>query len=349
MAMIENELHPLNPQAGSSEQQTVGDGEAESTLQLTKTILESTRLQAKFNREILERMNSLANEVMQTREAVRQASSGLGQRVDQLLAASPAWGRVVTPAGDGLLLTKVLNTFLMYVEAADMSVAPHLVVNGIWEKPITEVFAARLKPGMTVVDVGANYGYYSLLSACCVGGAGRVYSFEPNPRTFEVLKKNIDVNCLGAVVEAHLLAVLDSRRPIELHVLRQFQGSSSQFAPELVPEPDTPPEHRVRVDGAPLDEIIKGPVDLIKIDAEGSEPLVLEGMQRILSENPKLTIIMEINLPMIRKCTDPEAFLEKVRKLGGTMQYFTPWNTLEPFDQPRAMRFPLFNLLIERK
>jgi len=347
--MIENEVHTLNPRAGSPAQQNIGDGEPGSTLQLMKSILESTGLQAKFNEAILARINDLANEVIQTREMLRQTSTVLGRRIDQLLAASPAWGRVVAPAGHGLLLTKVLNTFLMYMEAADMSVAPHLVANGIWEKTITEAFAARLKPGMTVVDVGANYGYYSLLSACCVGGSGRVYSFEPNPRTFEVLKKNIEVNCLGSVVQAHQLAVLDSRRQIELHVLRQFQGSSSQFAPELVPEPDTPPEERVRVDGVPLDEIIGGPVDLIKIDAEGSEPLVLEGMQSVLNRSPRLTIIMEINLPMIRKCSDPEAFLEKVRRIGGTMQYFTPWNTLEPFDQPKAMEFPLFNLLIERK
>ena len=202
---------------------------------------------------------------------------------------------------------------------------------------------------MKVIDVGANYGYYTLLSARCIGEKGCVYSFEPNPGTFEVLKKNIEVNYAGSIVKAHQLAVLDSRKEIELHVLRKFQGSTSQFTPELVPEPDTPPEQRPLVDAAPLDEIVQDKVDLIKIDAEGSEPLVFEGMKGILSRNPELIIFMEINVPMIRKCAYPADFLDRIRELGGTLQYFTPWNTLEPFDQEKALQFPLFNLLIERK
>lgn len=347
--MIENEVRTSNSLTSVTAPKSAASSGSITTAQLAKTILESTLLQAKFNQSIMARIEDLANGVLQTHEVLRQLSQYLHQRREKLSAGNPAWGRFAAPVGDGLLMTKVLNTFLMYMEASDMSVTPHLVADGCWEKAITDSFAARLRPGMKVIDVGANYGYYSLLSACCVGEKGRVYSFEPNPRTFEVLTKNIEVNCVGSIVEAHRLAVLDSRKQIELHVLRKFQGSSSQFSPELVPEPDTPPEQRPVVDAAPLDEMIQEKVDLIKIDAEGSEPLVFEGMQGILSRSPELTIFMEINVPMIRKCADPVAFLNKIRELGGTLQYFTPWNTLEPFDQEKALQFPLFNLLIERK
>lgn len=347
--MIENGVQTLNSGAGTAAPGAVASSGSITTEQLAKTILESTLLQAKLNQSIMARIEDLANGVRQTHEMLQQFAQTLNQRMEKLSAGNLAWGRFAAPVGDDLLMTKVLNTFLMYVEASDMSISPHLVADGCWEKSITDAFVARLRPGMTVIDVGANYGYYSLLAACCVGGKGKVYSFEPNPRTFEVLTKNIEVNNVGSIVQAHPLAVLDSRRKIKLHVLHKFQGSSSQFSPELVPEPDTPPEQQPWVDAVSLDEIIQGKVDLIKIDAEGSEPLVFEGMKGILSRGTDLTIFMEINIPMIRKCADPVAFLNKICELGGTLRYFTPWNTLEPFEQDKALKFPLFNLLIERK
>jgi len=348
--MIENEEQASNHGAS----QTAGDAAIPSgaitTAQLAKTILESTLLQAKFNQSILARLDDLANGVLQTHEILQRVFQHLNEQIGKLKAGSYAWARFGAPVGDGLLVTKVLNTFLMYMEASDMSVTPHLIADGCWEKTITDAIVARLKPGMTVIDVGANYGYYTLLSACCVGDKGRVYSFEPNPRTFQILKKNIEVNWLRPIVRPFQMVALDSRKKVELHVLRDFQGCTSLFSAQYLPEPDTPPDQRPLVDAVPLDEIIQDEkIDLVKIDAEGSEPLVLDGMQQILARNPELTLLVEINVPMIRNCGDPADFLDRVRKLGGTMQYFTPWNTLEPFNQEKALQFPLFNLLIERK
>lgn len=348
--MIENEVQVSNHDACKTAADAAIPTGAITTAQLAKTILEGTLLQAKFNQSILARLDDLANGVRQTHEILQQVSQHLNEQIEKLKAGSYAWARFGAPVGDGLLVTKVLNTFLMYMEASDMSVTPHLIADGCWEKAITDAIVARLKPGMTVIDVGANYGYYTLLSACCVGNKGRVYSFEPNPRTFQILTKNIEVNWLHTIVRPFQMAALDSRKQVELHVLRKFQGSTSLFSQESLPEPDTPPDQRPLVDAVPLDEIIRGEkVDLVKIDAEGSEPLVMDGMQQIVARNPELTILMEINVPMIRNCGDPVDFLNRIRKLGGTMQYFTPWNTLEPFDQEKALQFPLFNLLIERK
>jgi hypothetical protein len=103
------------------------------------------------------------------------------------------------------------------------------------------------------------------------------------------------------------------------------------------------------IEAVPLDEIIRGKVDLMKIDAEGSEPLVFEGMRGILERSPNLTIFMEFNIPLIRQTVDPRSFLNRVREFGFSMQWFTPWNTLEHFDEDAAMKFDLFNLLLERR
>ncbi len=347
--MIENQLQTPNPESATAEEEMASQPQPITIAQLAKAIAESIMLQAKFNQSVKAGMQDLANGIIQTREMLEKLSRDLNRRIEGLGAATSACGRFAVPVGNDLLLTRVLNSFLMYVEASDMSVTPQLVAAGFWEKAITQAFISRLRPGMTVIDVGANYGYYSLAAACQVGDKGRVYSFEPNPRTFEVLKRNIEVNWLGQIIQAHQFAVLDSRKQVELHVLRRFQGSSSLFPPELIPEPDPPAEQWRSVEAVPLDEIVQEKVDLIKIDAEGSEPLVLEGMRGILDRSPDLTIFMEINVPMIQKTTDPRTFLKKIRGLGATMHYFTPWNTLEPYDEEKALRFNLFNLLLERK
>ncbi len=308
-------------------------------------------LQGQLNQAIASRLlraEPTASQPQETLQALEKLVRDLSGRIESLAVSSASWGRTVVPVGDGLLLTRVLHGFLMYLEATDMSVTPCLAMRGYWEKCLTAAFLSRLKCGMTVVDVGANCGYYTLLAASMAGPAGRVYSFEPNPRTFELLMKNIHVNWYGAQVQAYQLAVSDSKKQAELHVLRNFQASSSLFVPELVPESDSPREQHPVVEAVPLDDVIQERVDLMKIDAEGSEPLIFEGMRGILDRSPNLAIFMEFNIPMIRKSVDPRSFLKRIRESGFSLQWITPWDTLEPFEEERAMQFPMFNLLLER-
>lgn len=70
-------------------------------------------------------------------------------------------------------------------------VHPFTIVYSVndWEPYTTELFQHALKPGATVLDIGAHHGYFSLLAARCVGKGGRVYAFEPAPGNFQILKK----------------------------------------------------------------------------------------------------------------------------------------------------------------
>lgn len=175
-----------------------------------------------------------------------------------------------------------------------------------------------------------------------------MYAFEPNPRTFEILMKNVRVNWLTKVVRAQCLAALDAKKQAELHVLREFQGGTSLFKHELAPEADPPAEQHVTVEAGRLDEIISEKVDLMKIDVEGSEPLVYEGMRGIIERSPQLIIFMEFMPAMLRNTVEPKGFLNRIRSDRITLQWFTPWGTLEPFAEEKAMEYPMFNLLRER-
>ena len=98
------------------------------------------------------------------------------------------------PAGPDLVLCRVLGKYLMYVLQKDSSIAPHLACSGIWEPWITMAIARHLQPGMHCLNVGACYGYYSILMRDIVGPDGGVDAFEAEHRS--LLSTNCEINGL---------------------------------------------------------------------------------------------------------------------------------------------------------
>ena len=94
--------------------------------------------------------------------------------------------RSSTYVGQNLVLTKTIWGHKMYVSSHDLSLSPHLIIDGYWEEWITKQFRKICKPDMTVLDVGSNLGYYSLHAAELVGSSGRVHSFEANPNLHKI-------------------------------------------------------------------------------------------------------------------------------------------------------------------
>ncbi len=96
--------------------------------------------------------------------------------------------------GDSRALTRTIYGHKMYVKTTDLSLAPHILLDGFWENWITKVFIREVQPGMVVCDIGANIGYYSLLAAASVGERGHLHCFEANPDVCEILFQNLDIN-----------------------------------------------------------------------------------------------------------------------------------------------------------
>src|SRR4051794_33151645 len=85
---------------------------------------------------------------------------------------------------------------MLIVPSDDYSLMPTLVIQGALEPLLTNFFASHVRPGHTVVDVGANVGYFTVLAAKLVGTEGRVIAFEANPTMCRLLKDNLAVNWL---------------------------------------------------------------------------------------------------------------------------------------------------------
>jgi FkbM family methyltransferase len=166
---------------------------------------------------------------------------------------------------------------------------------GVWEPNVTTLFQKIVGPGDVVIDVGANAGYYTLLTSQLIGKGGRVYAVEPSYPTREVLKKNLALNgCDNVTILPD--AAWDSSSVGTLHLTNHDCGASS-----LRPLEDGARVEEVRL--VRLDDVIPAEdqerVRLIKVDIEGAEAHALRGLSAILGRNPRLQVIAEVNPKML--------------------------------------------------
>jgi FkbM family methyltransferase len=208
--------------------------------------------------------------------------------------------------GDHLLLCKVLTKYKMYVDTRDLGIAPHLIMDGFWESWLTQCLADKVKPGFVCLDIGANLGYYSLLMSELSGHNGRTVAIEPNPAMVRLMRFSEFVH--GWKFDIVDKAISDK---IGKAVLTIPEGSFGGAT--LSGHPGTPfsGTTRVKVATTTVDAIAEElqlpRIDMIKIDVEGFEPLVFEGMKKTLAQNPQLQVIMEyspFSYPDAKKFSD---------------------------------------------
>ena len=164
---------------------------------------------------------------------------------------------------------------------------------GIYEKETTEYFLENVSEGDVVLDIGANIGYFTLLFASSVGKEGKVFSFEPEPSNFEILKKNVKTNNFQNVVLENG-AVSNSMGTTELYLSEKAAGQHRIYKSKDVSE------NHISVKTIRLDDFFNTnpffeKISFIKLDAEGSEFGVLKGMEKILSQNKTIKLIMEFS------------------------------------------------------
>lgn len=160
-------------------------------------------------------------------------------------------------------------------------------VYGTWEPKVVRAITGIVKPGMTVIDIGAHIGYYALLLAKYVGPGGRVFAFEPLPANFALLQKNIELNNLRNVQSMNQ-AIFSRTQEIAIS------------APGDEPNPGSGSMHeeagrkQYRVEAITLDDFCGTRAlqpDVVKMDIEGAEyDAVLGARKTIGLYRPKLLI-----------------------------------------------------------
>ena len=184
------------------------------------------------------------------------------------------------------------------------------------EKLTTAVFKQAVKEGATVVDIGANIGYFTLLAARLVGKSGKVYAFEPEPGNYEVVLKNISLNGYDQVTPVQK-AVSHKKGKVKLYLSSTDVGAHTLREHHDHWQFDTKQSGDfVEVETVTMDEFFKDklhPIDVIKMDCEGSEMAVLLGMGRVIKENPNLKMFIEFYPSAIEEMGySPKEFVNKL-------------------------------------
>ena len=162
---------------------------------------------------------------------------------------------------------------------------------GDMDRKLSRICRRVVRPGDTVLDVGANLGVVTLLLSRLVGPTGHVHAFEPNPRLVRMLKADLD--CAGAEnVVLHPIALGAADGELELAAPAGNAGAGSLVRTG---------EHleRTRVPVVRLARVLAvekcGPIRLVKIDVEGFEPQVFAGAQAWFERRPPDVIVFELN------------------------------------------------------
>jgi FkbM family methyltransferase len=214
--------------------------------------------------------------------------------------------------GDNLVLTRVLGHPKMFLHTRDLGFSMHVMLDGYWEIWLTQVLARLILPNMVVIDVGANFGYYTLLAAHCVWPNGKVIAVEPNPPVAAVLEKTIALNGFQNIVSLERVAA----GSVDEGVCHLFVPDNEPKNATIVGEGAVyPGGQTVVVALRTIDSLCRNlnQVDLVKIDAEGAEIDVIDGMAETIARF-KPIIALEFNAARYK---DPAGFLARLVAIYG--------------------------------
>lgn len=173
------------------------------------------------------------------------------------------------------------------------------------------IFDTLIQSGDTVVDVGANIGYNTMYASHLVGPTGRIYAFEPTQDNLAYLYANLLHNHVTNV-RVLPFAAAGERKPLQFYIRGNASAVNSLYADNFY----HPITRIAEVLAVPLDEAIPDTPSLVKIDVEGGELAVLDGMSRLL-QSPTVRLIVEWH-PTLQRAAHfaPDALPNRLLKLG---------------------------------
>jgi len=230
---------------------------------------------------------SLPSRVLQVQRRLEAAIAYFAARTHPVRYTPTAY------LGDHTALTVLQGRLKMFVDTRGNDLAPHLLIEGTWETNYTSLFEKLIRPGDTVLDLGAHLGVYALLGALATGPTGRVEAFEPNPRYAALLRRSLAVNGLSGYATVNNMAVGAEEGIAELLFSWEWGGGGHlSVHPGHVPEDGV--THACRV--VALDALFPDPafqIDMVKMDVEGTESRAVHGMWNLLARSPRAKVMFE--------------------------------------------------------
>lgn len=196
----------------------------------------------------------------------------------------------------GPFITTIPESALLFECDLRNGLAREVFFTGGYEPQETAIVRALLRPGDVFCDVGAHWGYFSLLAARLVGRTGRIVSIEADPRIYRTLARNIALNAMDGIAP---VACAISDAPGTLEFEGYAESSENWGVSRAVGENNSASHDAFSVPARPLDDVLDDldieRVRLLKMDIEGAEALAVRGMKRGIERGRYEHVLLELH------------------------------------------------------
>ena len=253
--------------------------------------------------------------LLQSIRDVERKTNGILQKLNdaqstmQQLCVQQNMCRTVIASPDAICVQYDWN-LLIGVPSGDWRLAAYLSLGGHFEYGTEILYRKVIRSDMVVVDIGANVGIYTLHA---LKAGAEVYAFEPTPETFNILLHNVALNGFEYSPKVHLYnsAVSDREEMTEFAVVSNSCGHNSMFR-------ENKDDKIIRVPTVRLDDTLDGiKIDCFKVDVEGAEMLVLNGMESLLKNNASVVGFVEFAPGNLRRSgIEPRDLYDRLNQMG---------------------------------
>ena len=194
-------------------------------------------------------------------------------------------------------LVQLPNGMMLYLDPLTQF-GEKLLQTDSYEPETEAIFREQIGPGFTVLDVGANEGYFSILAAK-LAGSGHVFAIEPQRRCIDILQRNLEANKIGncTVLEAALgsedgvgeLLLMPAMNTGASSLVRKYRWSNKRQPVRTMAASTL--FHRLQIERA----------DFIKVDVEGYEPEVVEGLLPLIEADRVGAILVDFHHSILKK------------------------------------------------
>lgn len=213
---------------------------------------------------------------------------------------------------------------------------------GFFDADVCLTLIRFLRPGSTFLDIGAHFGFFSLLGSYLVGPKGKCIAIEAIPSTFEILSNNIGRNALYPNVSLHQVAAFNRDTTLDFADFGVVASSlNSSFGPrgdKALISGKRKVKVRAKATDTILTEMQAPKVDVVKIDAESAEKFVIAGLsQRLRSDRP--VVVMEAGDITAEGASPTSELIALMAQYDYRPFAWSPEGELLPFDEHASTRY----------
>lgn len=245
-------------------------------------------------------------------------------------------------------LVETKREFPILVNINDTYLGNYLMQNGGYPTHLDKYYELFLKPGSTILDIGAEYGYHTVLFARKAGKFSTIYSVEPRADNVKIAKLNMNLNKIDNIIM--LNKVLYSQNGV--HYLKALPSSSGWhlIIAKNAPKPDSKKAIQP-VKTHQLDSLARNVfgVNLMRINGHGTEIEIIKGAKSIIEKSPNIGIFLYWNKKAISSYGDPEEIVRQLADIGFSFWFVNESGILKLISAAELLKLSGGDIIITKR